>query len=174
MIISIIIDPVKDTVLKRGNFPVIVEKVGNNWGDFHVIMKMITSNRVDIVTIKTVQYHCFLEQERMIIKKLEQEMKNMPTWMAKRSKTTFLVDKPTKPPAFLFSAVCFNAAPSNHARPMPININNGLPAVAIRFGVSDEKEMSFYVHIDSCTGLNIENLNVHKWGIIIYQYIFKN
>ena len=33
MLISIIIDPVQDIVLKRGNFPVIVEKVGSNWGE---------------------------------------------------------------------------------------------------------------------------------------------
>ena len=45
---------------------------------------------------------------------------------------------------------------------MPINIDNSLPAVATRFGVSDEKEMNFNVHLDSCIGLHIGNLNVHK------------
>ena len=55
----------------------------------------------------------------------------MPDWMAIRSKKTFLVDKPTKLPAFLFSAVCFNAAPSNHARPVPINIDNNFPTIAM-------------------------------------------
>ena len=98
----------------------------------------------------------------------------MPSWMAKRNKTTLLVDKPTKLPAYLFSDVCFNAFPSNHARPMPINIDNGLPAVAMRFGVSDEKEMSFNVHIDSCARLNIGNLNVHKWVITTYPHKIKN
>ena len=95
--------------------------------------------------------------------------------MAKCSKTTtFQVDKPTKPPAFLFSAVCFNTGPSNRVRPMPINIDNGLPAVAMRFGISDEKEMSFNVHLDSCAGLNIGNLDVHKWVITTYPYIVKH
>ena len=46
------------------------------------------------------------------------------------------MDKPTKPPAF-FSAVCFNTGPSNHARPIPINIDNGLPAIVMRFGISE-------------------------------------
>ena len=55
----------------------------------------------------------------------------MPDWMAKRSKKMFPVDKPTKPRAFLFSAVYFNAAPSNHARPMSININDDFPAIAM-------------------------------------------
>ena len=57
---------------------------------------------------------------------------------------------------------------------MPINIDNGLPAIAMRFGISDEKEMSFNVHLDSCAGLNIGNLNVHKWVITTYPYIVKN
>ena len=57
---------------------------------------------------------------------------------------------------------------------MPINIYNGLPAVAMRFGISDEKEMSFNVHLDSCAELNIGNLDVHKWVIITYPYIVKN
>ena len=88
--------------------------------------------------------------------KLERKVNNMPAWMVKCNKTTtFQMDKPTKPPAFLFSAVCFNTAPSNRARPMPINIDNGLPAVAMRFIISDEKEMSLNVHLDSCAGLNI-------------------
>ena len=98
----------------------------------------------------------------------------MPDWMAIRSKKTFLVDKPTKLPAFLFSAVCFNAAPSNHARLISITIDNGLPTVALRFGVSNEKETSFNVHIDACAGLNIGNLNVRKWVIVTYPYIVKN
>ena len=108
--------------------------------------------------------------------KLEQEVNNMPTWMVKRSKkkTAFQVDKPTKPPAFLFSAVCFNSGSSNRVRPIPINIDNGLPAVAMRFGISDEKEMNFNVHLDSCAGLNIGNLDVHKWVITTYPYIVKH
>ena len=64
----------------------------------------------------------------------------MPDCMTKRSKpTTFQVDKPTKPPTFLISAVCFYTSPSNRARPMPMNIDNGLPAVAMQFGISDER-----------------------------------
>ena len=72
--------------------------------------------------------------------KLEREVNNTPAWMAKRSKTTTChVNKPTKPPAFLFSAVCFNTGQTNRVRPMPINIDNSLPTIAMRFGISDEK-----------------------------------
>ena len=34
--------------------------------------------------------------------------------------------------------------------------------------------MSFNVHLDSCAGLNIGNLDVHKWVITMYSYIVKN
>ena len=74
----------------------------------------------------------------------------------------------------MFSAVCFNTGPSNHARPIPINIDNGVPAIAVRFGISEQKEMIFNVHLDSCAGLNIGNLNVHKWVITTYPCIVKN
>ena len=55
----------------------------------------------------------------------------MPAWMAKRSKKMFPVDKPTTPQVFLFSVVYFNAAPSNHVRPVPINIDNNFPTIAM-------------------------------------------
>ena len=45
--------------------------------------------------------------------------------------TDVLVDKPTKLPSCLFNDVCFDAAPSNHTRPISLNIDNGLPAVAV-------------------------------------------
>ena len=57
---------------------------------------------------------------------------------------------------------------------MSINIDNNLPAFAIQFGISDEKEMSFNVYLDLCAGLNIGNLDVHKWVITTYPYIVKN
>ena len=101
--------------------------------------------------------------------KLDRKVNNIPAWMAKRNKTTtFQLDESTKPSAFLFSAVYLNTAPSNRERPMLINIDSGLPTIAMRFGISDEKEMRFNVHLDSCAGLNIENLDVHKWLITTY------
>ena len=84
------------------------------------------------------------------------------------------MDKPTKSSTFLFSAVCFNTAPSNHARPMSINIDNDFPAIAMWFGPSDDKDIRFNVHIDSCAGLNIGNLRVRQWVITKYPYIVKN
>ena len=44
MIISIIMDPDEDMVLKRGIFHIIVENVDITWGDYHVILGMIASN----------------------------------------------------------------------------------------------------------------------------------
>ena len=49
-----------------------------------------------------------------------------------------------------------------------------MPAIAVRFGISEQKEMIFNVHLDSCAELNIGNLNVHKWVITTYPCIVKN
>ena len=51
--------------------------------------------------------------------------------MAKGGQQKFPSDKNTKTPAFVISAVCFNATPNSQVRPMPINIDNGLPAVVM-------------------------------------------
>ena len=49
--------------------------------------------------------------------------------MDKRGKQTFPSDKNTNHLAFIISAVCFNTTPNSQVRPMPTNIDNGLPAV---------------------------------------------
>lgn len=41
----------------------------------------------------------------------------------------------------------------------------------MRFGASDDKGMSFNVHIDVDTGLNIGNICLHKWVVAKYLYI---
>ena len=94
--------------------------------------------------------------------------------MGKRLKVTFPTDTPKKPASFVVNAVCFNTCTKNRSRPMPIAIDNGLPAVALRFGSNDEDETSFKVSIDSCAGLNIGNLRVHQWVATTYPHIIKD
>lgn len=54
---------------------------------------------------------------------------------------------------------------------MPITIDNGLPAVALRFGSTDDDEVNFKVSIDSCAGLNIGNLRLHQWVATTFPHI---
>ena len=89
------------------------------------------------------------------------EVNNMPAWMGKRPKVHFPTDQPSKPVSFVINAACLKTGIGTRARPMPIDIDNGLPAVSMRFGGTDDDEVNFKVSIDSCAGLNIGNLRVH-------------
>ena len=100
-------------------------------------------------------------------------MDNRPSWMDKRTKVQFPTDKSTKPASFVVNAACYNTCTGTRARPMPIDIDNGLPAVAMRFGDTDEGEVAFRVSIDSCAGLNIGNLKIHQWVATTYPHIVK-
>ena len=78
---------------------------------------------------------------------------NTPSWIAGRSRHTFSVDKPRKPPAFMINIACCNTNPENRDRPIHIAIDDELPAIAMRFGTSYDNEIKFYVSVDSCVGL---------------------
>lgn len=86
----------------------------------------------------------------------------MPSWMAKR-RLVFPTDKPKKPSIMVTSAVCYNAASHNQAQSIPINIDNRLPAVTLRFVTYDSNELSFKMSIDAYAVLNIGNVGVHQW-----------
>ena len=48
---------------------------------------------------------------------------------------------------------------------MPLYLNNGLPAINMIFGTSDTTESTFFTHVNSCLGMNVENLKIHQWII---------
>ena len=48
---------------------------------------------------------------------------------------------------------------------MPLDIDNGLPAIHMQFGTSDTNEATFFTHVDSCAVMNIVNLKLHQWII---------
>ena len=102
------------------------------------------------------------------------EMDNRPSWMGKRTKVHFPTDKPNKPASFVVNAAYYNTCPGNRTRPIPIDIDNGLPVISMRFGNTDEGELNFKVSIDSCAGLNIGNLKVHQWVATTYPHIVKD
>ena len=43
--------------------------------------------------------------------------------------------------------------------------------MAVRFGTDDDNEINFNFRVDSCIGLNIANLRVHKWASNTYLHI---
>jgi len=85
--------------------------------------------------------------------------------------TNFDIDgKPKKPKLFVVSASCF-ASSAKVCRPMPLEMDNGLPAVQFRFGHTDDDEINFSCHVDSCAAMNVGNLRVHHWIITNYPAV---
>ena len=78
---------------------------------------------------------------------------------------------------FLMTAQIFQTSPNTLLKPMPLDIDNGLPAVAMSFGSPDtplQKQISFTCHIDSCAAMNTGNMLVHQWIITNYPDIVAN
>jgi len=46
---------------------------------------------------------------------------------------------------------------------MPLDLDNGLPAIEMKFGMTDIDELCFLCHVDSCAAINIGNLRVHEY-----------
>jgi hypothetical protein len=104
---------------------------------------------------------------------------NAPAWMTNASSVTNTTEgdttlendgKPKKPKLFVVSASCF-ASSAKVCRPMPLEMDNGLPAVQFRFGHTDDDEINFSCHVDSCAAMNVGNLRVHQWIITNYPAV---
>ena len=54
---------------------------------------------------------------------------------------------------------------------MPLFLDNDLPSIVLRFGSSDENEVAFSVHCDSCAAMNTSNELLHIWIMTIYREI---
>ena len=86
---------------------------------------------------------------------------NTPHWLSKSRE-----DKPTKKQRlFLLKGAIFSMPASSTTRAIPLKVDNKLPAIEIRFGTSDDNEVAFLCHLDSCAGMNTANLLLHQWMI---------
>ena len=82
-----------------------------------------------------------------------------------KKKKEILEDISRKTPLFLISAGIFKCSATIQPRQMPLDIDNRLPAIHIRFGTSDTNEATFCSHVDSYAGANVRNLKLHQWII---------
>ena len=60
---------------------------------------------------------------------------------------------------------------SNTNKPMPLDLDNGLPVICLQFGRSAKQEISFGCHVDTCAAMNTGNLLVHKWIMTSFPHI---
>ena len=99
-------------------------------------------------------------------------MDNRPAWVAR---TGYDVDKPTKKRQVEFAV---NEARKKNGRlfvtlgsvlvstlaakgmPMPLDVDNGLPGIEMRFGKTDDTKVTFICHIDTCAAMSTGNLQL--------------
>lgn len=98
---------------------------------------------------------------------------NTPAWMTTSDKPSVKFEEdesPKREKLFVLSASILSTS-ANIIRPMPLDLDNGLPAADVRFGSNDDNEVNFCCHIDSCAAMNAGNLRVHQWIITTYPDI---
>ena len=74
-------------------------------------------------------------------------------------------DNSKKSPLLVISAGIFRFSSTIQPRPMPLDIDNGLPAIYMRFGTSDTDEATFCTHVNYCVEMNVGNIKIHQWII---------
>ena len=121
---------------------------------------------------------------------------NVPAWMDKKDRTHSRIndddntdnqrikrEDPAAPQGRLWttSAALLQHDSSNTSRPMPLDLDNGLPGIVIRFDSNPKHTLSeepptWLCHLDSCAGMNTGNLAIHQYIItqhpsIVAEYI---
>ena len=54
---------------------------------------------------------------------------------------------------------------------MPLDLDNGLPSIEMRFGLDSSAETCFACHVDSCAAINTWNKLVHEWIMTTFREI---
>ena len=63
---------------------------------------------------------------------------------------------------WVISAEVLNTSATAYIKPMPLDVDNGLPGVEIWFGSDDNNEVGFVCHLDTCAAMNTGNLLTHQ------------
>ena len=61
-----------------------------------------------------------------------------------------------------------NTAASLVLSQMSLSLNNGLKVAVLRCNTSDDNDIPFACHLDSCAPINTYNLLLHMWILTIY------
>ena len=98
---------------------------------------------------------------------------NNPAWMQNQTVPQAQVDQASKKARLMvYSAQIYSAtARTTRLRHMPLDLDNGLPAIEFRFGSRIADEICFLCHIDTCAAMNTGKLLVHQWIITKHLYI---
>ena len=93
---------------------------------------------------------------------------NTPAWLK-------IKESPSKKARmFTLNGTLLNVGATSDLRPMPLALDNGLPAAVLRFGTSVEDEIPFSCHLDSCAAMNTGNLHLHQWIITQHPHLVES
>lgn len=110
-------------------------------------------------------------------------MDNRPAWVArtgydvdkpnKKRQVEFAVDEARKKNGRLFVTIGRVLVSTLAAKgaPMPLDVDNGLPGVEMRLGTTDDTEVTFICHVDTCAAMSTGNLQLHEWIMTTYPDI---
>ena len=62
---------------------------------------------------------------------------------------------------FVMLGSIFNTAVATSLRKIPLSMDNNLPSTVLKFVSSDDNEIAFSCHLDSCTAMNNGNSLLH-------------
>ena len=97
-------------------------------------------------------------------------MDNRPAWVArtgydvdkpnKKRQVEFAVDEARKKNGRLFVTIGRVLVSTLAAKgvPMPLDVENGLPGIEMILGTTDNTEVTFICHVDTCTAMSTGNL----------------
>ena len=112
----------------------------------------------------------------------KRDVDNRPAWMSRKrdddkNKEVAFEDTPIDVPRkkinrlWAYSANIFISDTTSSTPPMPLDVDNGLPGIELWFGTSQEDELCFICHMDTCAAMNTGNLTVHKWLMTKYPHL---
>ena len=72
---------------------------------------------------------------------------------------------------WVISAMVLNTTATPYIKPMPLDVDNGLPGIEMWYGSTDDNEVGFMCHLDTCAAMNTGNLLTHQWLMTKYPHI---
>ena len=107
-------------------------------------------------------------------------MDNRPAWVAqtgfdvempnKKRQVEFALDEARRKNGGLFVTIGRVLVRTLAAKgaPMPLYVDNGLPGIEMRLGTTDDTEVMFIFHVDTCAAMSTGNLQLHEWIMTKY------
>ena len=71
----------------------------------------------------------------------------------------------------MFIAIILTTLTSRMNPPIPLDVDNGISGVELWFGNGASLEVGLLCHLDSCTAMNIINLQAHQWLMTAHPYL---